>query len=74
MSNNWFIGKINTAPGAMPSPQPTNTPPTQAPPYNPMPQNPSYPPQTPPPSTAPTASRTASRCPSCGSGNYGASA
>jgi hypothetical protein len=74
MSNNWFVGKINTAPGAMPSPQPTSTPPTQAPPYNPMPQNPSYPPQTPPPSTAPTASRTASRCPSCGSGNYGASA
>jgi hypothetical protein len=71
MSSNWFIGKINTTPGATPSPQPPYTPPTQAPPYNPVPQQPTYPQQTAP---SPTASRAASRCPSCGSGNYGASA
>lgn len=71
MSTNWFIGKINGTPGATPSPQPPYTPPTQAPPYNPMPPQTPYPPQAP---TSPVASRTSSRCPSCGSGNYGASA
>ncbi len=70
MSSNWFTGKINPVPGVS-VPQPPYTPPTQAPPYNPAPQPSTYPPQTP---MAPPASRTASRCPSCGSGNYGASA
>ena len=68
MSNsNWWAGKIGT-PVSTNQPTPPYTPPAPAP-YNPIPQPPA-PQQT---TRTPEASSAASRCPGCGSGNYGRS-
>jgi hypothetical protein len=69
MTSNWWANKLGTQPAApnYPSPTPPIAPP-QPLPYNPVPQ-PQMPPQ-----AAPEASREATRCPGCGSGNYGRSA
>lgn len=60
-SSNWWAGKIG-APTPKPQSTPTYTPPTPTP-YVPTPQ---------PPRTT-EAAPTSSRCPGCGSGNYGRS-
>jgi len=71
MSTNWWADKLGTpAPTSRPSPTPPYTPPPPVP-YNPVPQ-PNMPPQE--ASRPPQSATTASRCPGCGSGNYGSSA
>jgi hypothetical protein len=70
MSNNWWADKLGTpAPSGRPSPTPPSTP-NMPGPYNPVPQ-PQMPPQQ---AQRPPQSALASRCPGCGSGNYGSSA
>lgn len=66
MSANWFAGKLGPGPALPPQV------PTQAPPYNPVPQQP-QPQQMPEeqPQRLPQSAIAASRCPGCGSGNYG---
>jgi len=66
MSNNWFAGKLgpgvpSPAPPAPASPMPNL-------PYNPVPQQPMPQGQ---PARLPASAQVASRCPGCGSGNYG---
>lgn len=65
MSNNWFLGKMG-APAQQP-PTPPYTPPAPTP-YNPPPSIPQEAPR------MPESARDTSRCPGCGSGNYGRSA
>lgn len=62
-SSNWWANKMGAPQSPSPSPLPPVSPP-QPTPYNPppMPQQ---------PASMPPSAMTASRCPSCGSGNYG---
>ena len=70
-SNNWWANKMGGQPSAPGYPATTPVPPQQPPqpvPYNPVPQ------QQPPAMEQPRLPQSAmasSRCPSCGSGNYG---
>jgi len=67
-SSNWWANKLGT-PTQVPSTPPTQPyMPPQPSPYNPPIQVPQEQPQ-----HAPDASRVSSRCPGCGSGNYGRS-
>ena len=68
MSSNWWADRLGSP--QRPSPTPPYTPPAPLP-YNPVPQAP-MPHQEAP--RLPPSSSTASRCPGCGSGNYGSSA
>jgi len=61
-SNNWFAGKMGTSMPAPPTPPVT---PPQTPVYNPVPQQPQG------QQRLPQSAVAASRCPGCGSGNYG---
>ena len=65
-TNNWWATKLGVQPAApaAPAPTPPYTPPTPTP-YNPSPQ------QVPEQPRLPQSATTASRCPGCGSGNYG---
>lgn len=67
MSNNWWADKLGTP--QTPSARPTSTPPT----YQPPAPSPYLPPQQDPYSQPrePQSSRSMSKCPGCGSGNYG---
>ena len=68
MTSNWWADRLGSA--QRPSPTPPLTPPAPLP-YNPVPQ-PQMPPQE--AQRLPQSAQTASRCPGCGSGNYGSSA
>lgn len=63
-SSNWWANKM----GGTPTP---NNYPTQSPPYNPIPQPQVPAPQQPQQPYLPPSATTSSRCPGCGSGNYG---
>jgi ribosomal protein S27E len=63
-SSNWWANKMGTSAPVPPTP-PVSVP--QTPVYNPVPQQPQEPPRLPQSAVA------ASRCPGCGSGNYGSS-
>jgi hypothetical protein len=67
MSSDWYARKLGNPNAAVPSPLPPTQPvPPVAPPYNPQqPQE---------PTRMPESAVSASRCPGCGSGNYGKSA
>ena len=67
MSSDWYTRKLNGNTGM---PQPSPLPPTQLPPTAP-PYNPQQPQET---TRVPDSAVSASRCPGCGSGNYGKSA
>jgi hypothetical protein len=68
MTSNWWADKLGTpAPTSRPSPTPPYTPPPPVP-YNPVPQPNTTPQEAP---RLPQSAITASRCPGCGSGNYG---
>jgi hypothetical protein len=69
MSSDWYSRRLNNNPQPQPSPLPPTAP--SAPiPYNPNP-NPQIPQEA---FRAPESAVSASRCPGCGSGNYGKSA
>jgi hypothetical protein len=66
MSSDWYARKLNTTPQPV---QPRPTPPVSPPaptPFNPTPDMPQEAPR------LPQSAVNASRCPGCGSGNYGA--
>lgn len=66
-SNNWWANKMGGQPAAPGYPATSPLPPQQAPqapPYNPVPPQQS-------PTALPQSAMTSSRCPGCGSGNYG---
>jgi hypothetical protein len=65
MSSNWWSQRLNGQVPSAPAPLPPMAPPQPV--YNPVPQQPV--PQEAP--RLPQSAMTASRCPGCGSGNYG---
>lgn len=62
-SSNWWASKMGTTAPTPPTPPVA---PPQTPVYNPVPQQPQEQPQ-----RLPQSATTSSRCPGCGSGNYG---